>query len=426
MRHKPTLVALVSLLCVFWTARSNPHLPLANESGDLVLIGAKIYPSPAAKPIDDGTVVIRSGTIAAVGKRSEIEIPLGTVILDCAGLTLTAGFWNSHIHFTEPRWIDAASIPSSRLARQLQNMITRYGFTTVFDTGSPRSNTMEIRRRIESGEVLGPRIFSVGEILSPKGAFAFPEPAKSENPTALLSVDTPEKAAARVRQKLDEGVDGIKIYATTWGRVTSTMPLEVLKTITAETHRHGKLVLAHPSNAEGLNAAIEAGVDVLVHTVPAAGKWSDSMLAKMRNANIALIPTLKLWGVELSRQGATPEAVRKFQGAAVEQVRAFHAAGGQVIFGTDVGYMRDYEPTQEYILMSQASMSFSDILASLTTVPAQRFGGSGRTGKVASGIDADLVLLEGDPALDITALAKVRYTLRKGKILYQYKQMQSE
>jgi dihydroorotase-like cyclic amidohydrolase len=110
-------------------------------------------------------VLIRDGKITAVGSKSSVQMPAGYESLDCTSKIIAAGFWNSHVHFFERKWTSAPAIPASELSRQLQDMFTRYGFTSVFDIGSPWENTRHIRERIESGEVLGPRIQSTGEVL---------------------------------------------------------------------------------------------------------------------------------------------------------------------------------------------------------------------------------------------------------------------
>lgn len=105
-----------------------------------------------------------------MGPRDTVAIPEGTRTLDCSGLTVVAGFQNSHVHvhFTDPaRWADASSKPATRLTADLQEMLTRYGFTTVVDTASDLANTLALRRRIESGEVTGPRILTAGSALYP-------------------------------------------------------------------------------------------------------------------------------------------------------------------------------------------------------------------------------------------------------------------
>jgi imidazolonepropionase-like amidohydrolase len=100
-------------------------------------------------------------------------------------------------------------------------------------------------------------------------------------------------------------------------------------------------------------------------------------------------------------------------------LRAFAGTGGRVLFGTDLGYIDDYDTTEEFELMARAGMEFREILASLTTAPVARLGESRHQGRVAPGLDADLVLLEGDPAKDVRAFAHVKYTLRAGKIIFQ-------
>src|SRR6185436_12525072 len=84
----------------------------------------------------------------------------------------------------------------------------------------------------------------------------------------------------------------------------------------------------------------------------------------------------------------------------------------------DVGYMTDYDTTDEFALMAGAGLDWRAILASLTTAPAERFDETLRRGRVASGLDADLVVLEADPSADVTAFANVRYTIRGGRIVY--------
>jgi imidazolonepropionase-like amidohydrolase len=139
----------------------------------------------------------------------------------------------------------------------------------------------------------------------------------------------------------------------------------------------------------------------------------------MREANMALIPTLKLWPWELGRLGVPAAALEWVQANAQAQVRAFMEAGGQLLFGTDVGYMTDYDPTDEYLLLERAGLSFPDVLSALTTAPARRLAAEAGAGRVAVGSPADLVVLERDPATDIRALADVRYTIRQGRVIYE-------
>ena len=114
-------------------------------------MGATIHPGPAQPPIHDGVVLIEGRTILAVDRRARVRIPRAVRRLDCSGLTLTAGFWNSHVHLFERKWSDAAALPAHELGTQLLESFTRYGFTSVFDLGSAWENTRILRDRIERG-----------------------------------------------------------------------------------------------------------------------------------------------------------------------------------------------------------------------------------------------------------------------------------
>jgi imidazolonepropionase-like amidohydrolase len=126
-----------------------------------------------------------------------------------------------------------------------------------------------------------------------------------------------------------------------------------------------------------------------------------------------LTPTLSLFTTVV----LDPAATARIVAATVDQLRQFSENGGVVMFGTDVGFIKIYDTTLEYELMHRA-LSQRQILASLTTNPAQYFKAA-KKGRVEKGFDADVVVLDGDPTADVTNLAKVAYTIRAGKVIYQ-------
>ena len=131
----------------------------------LAITGAVAYPSGSAAPIHRATVLTKDGRIVAVG--SQVQIPPGYEVIRCEGCAIVAGFWNSHVDFMEHKWDTADRQPAQKLSDQLQSMLTRSGFTTVVDTGSLLTNTIALRRRIDSGDVLGPRILTAGVPIYP-------------------------------------------------------------------------------------------------------------------------------------------------------------------------------------------------------------------------------------------------------------------
>ena len=391
----------------------------------MALVGGLVYTTPTDEPIRDGAILVRDGKIVAVAKRASLRVPPDTEVVDCRGLTITAGLWNSHVHFLERKWADAATLPAAELDRQLQAMLTRHGFTSVFDTWSAGENTRRLRGRIESGEVPGPMILSTGEAMFAKSVAPSATTAAAWGALGFMPLEAFQTARVAdatesldaARKSLDAGVDGLKIYAVTVGRNGVALPEAAIEAAVKEAHRRGKPVFAHPTTVEGLTASVRAGVDVLTHTTPQSGPWDDAVLAAMKRSGVALVPTLKLWRYELRHERASRGD--GFTETAIGQLRAWAGSGGTVLFGTDVGYMSVYDTTDEYLALQEAGLSYPRILAMLTTAPAERFGVDARTGRLAPGLEADITVVEGDPSQDIRALARVRYAMRAGKLIYR-------
>ncbi len=155
---------------------------------------------------------------------------------------------------------------------------------------------------------------------------------------------------------------------------------------------------------------------MVAHTTPHSGPWDAATLAAMKERRIALTPTLTLWKYYARHDRISTQ--EEITHTAVGQLRAWVASGGTVLFGTDLGAV-EYDPSEEYSLMAEAGMNFHQILASLTTAPAERFGESKQLGQIAPGFQADIVVLKDDPSRNIRELAAVQYTLRAGKIIYR-------
>jgi len=394
----------------------------AGVAADLALRGAKVYLSPTEPPIENSSILVHDGLILAVGPSPTVKVPHGATVVNCKGLVVTAGFWNSHVHIFTPGLLHARDSTARELNEQLDEMFNRWGFTTVFDIGSALDNSLALRRRIESGELRGPYVLTAGEpiwTIEPVYVRDF----LRENRISIVHTETPEQAVSLVRDHATNGADGIKLFTGSYqgeGKV-AVLPLAIAKAAVAEAHRHSMPVFAHPQNVEGVEVAIASGVDILAHTVPQSPPWTPEFVARLERAHLAVIPTLTLFDFE-ARKGGIPDRNREgWVAQMVAELRAYSQAGGEIIFGTDIGYTDHYDTALEFTLMSRAGMSFQEILASLTTNPARRFGYGGRKGRIAKGMEADLVVLGADPAEDATAFCKVRYAIRGGKIIYPEK-----
>lgn len=228
-------------------------------------------------------------------------------------------------------------------------------------------------------------------------------------------------AVARVHRQIHNGADGVKLFAgaIVGGKIgVLPMPLGQARALVEAAHAEGKPVFAHPSNVEGLTVSMDAGVDVLAHTTPMSGPWPAELTAQVYAHHMALIPTLMLFEVEAKKFGESDQDLKGDLDAAVQQVSAYARAGGQILFGTDVGYIDVYDTTEEYRQLGRA-LDWREVLMALTTAPAERFGYAARKGRLARGMDADVVVLDADPSKDITAFARVRLTIRAGHIIWQ-------
>jgi imidazolonepropionase-like amidohydrolase len=384
------------------------------------LQGVKIYPAPDVLPVA-GQVVIAGNKIESV-TTGKLRTTTVTKNSQCNGGVIVAGFQNSHVHFTGEEFSNARQRPAAELDSALTQMLTRYGYTTVFDVASEGDNTLALRNRIEQGELRGPRILTVGLALFPPNGLPI---YISHLPKALLDKlpqpDSPAAAAQIVHNNLSAGIDGTKLFiATPQGNgVVKRMPADIASAAVKETHRQGKLVFAHPTDIQGIQDALAAHVDILTHPpLGAPAPWPESLLKQIRDAGMSMTPTLQLFPYELDKQRVPTEIADRLINETVTEFGKFAALGGQVLFGTDVGYMTDYDPTREYELMAKAGLTPMQILASLTTTPAARWNEQASRGRIAPGMAADLVVLDADPAAAPRNFTAVRCAIRGGEVIY--------
>ena len=391
----------------------DPHPAAYLAHGTIAIQNAKIYTSPDAAPIERGTVVVTDGKIVAVG--TDVPVPAGAQMIACDHCVVTAGFWNVHVHFTERKWANSDWKPGAVLNAQLADMLTSRGFTTVVDVGSDLRGTIPIRRRIESGELLGPAIYTAGSAQYPPNGI--PYYLKDTLPWFILKLlpqpATPKEAAEVEERNIANGADVLKLFTGSIVEPHKILPMPEpnARAAVEVAHQHGQLAFAHPSDLAGVLVAMNSGVDVLAHA-PSDPRGVDAkLLQTLVDKHMAMSPTLKMFGTTVTRDPGFLDPI-------YAEVRQFHADGGQLLFGTDVGYMTDYSTGDEFGALAQSGLTAMDILRMLTVAPAERFGVADAKGTISVGKLGDLVVLDGDPAEDVGNFAKVRATVRSGRVIY--------
>lgn len=166
-RNLVICIIIILLAVQMIPAQTASPIPSWKTPQITAFIHATIYTSPTDTVIRDGLVIIKNDTIIKVGKYHKSIIPKTADIIDCSGMTITSGFWNSHIHLTDSKIANAKDLSAAELELYLQNFLTKYGFTHAFDIGSFPANTNAIRARIKTGEIKGPFILTTGTPFTP-------------------------------------------------------------------------------------------------------------------------------------------------------------------------------------------------------------------------------------------------------------------
>jgi len=378
---------------------------------DLVVTGARVWPHPDAPVGAAQAVTVRSGVITAIGDEVDASLPR----LDVGGRVVTAGFWNCHVHFTEPVWARSATAPAGRLQPALDDMFLRRGFTTVLDLASNRRDTVPLTERIRRGELRGPEVVTAAGALYPWAGLPFyvrpaiPWYLRWAVPAPLTAAGARRIVAAQARH----GAGITKLFTGSYtapGRVKPMRP-EVARAAVREAHRRGMPVLAHPSDRAGTQIAVDAGVDALAH-LPDTVDGIQGLLQDAARRGIRIVPTLHMFAATVTTADGYLAPIR-------EALRTFLAAGGRVLFGTDVGYLPDRDTRPEFEAMAACGMSTPAILRSLTTEPAA-FLGRADQGTVTVGTGGDLTVLDTrSTAPAATDLADVHAVVRAGRVVHR-------
>jgi imidazolonepropionase-like amidohydrolase len=387
--------------------------PMRKPARTIAIQDATIYVSPDKPPLQNATLVARDGRIVAAG--TDISVPAGAQVLPCRGCTVTAGFWNAHMHFTEPKWADAVSQPRAKLNAQLADMLTSRGFTTVVDLGSDLRVTGALRQRIQNGDLEGPRIYTAGTPLYPENGI--PYYVRNSVPAEILKLlnqpSTPAEAVREVESNISRGTDVLKLFTGSYIARGKIKPMreDIARAAVEVAHRRGQIAFAHPSNLDGVKVALDSGVDVLAHAPDTTDGITDAFIADMAR-KATMIPTLKMFGATVVKDPAYLDPIYSI-------VRRFHQDGGNLMFGTDVGYMTDYSTADEFAALEKCGLTSMDILRMLTLAPAAKLDVSDQKGTLEPGKLADFVVLGSDPAKGVQAFSDVLVTVRSGKVIWR-------
>jgi imidazolonepropionase-like amidohydrolase len=381
--------------------------------------------------LHEGWVVLVHGrTIEAAGPVGSVHPPTNAITLELKGATLLPGLIEGHSHlflhpYNEVSWNDQV-LKESRAERVARAVVHARetllaGFTTTRDLGTEGAgyDDVGLKQAIEKGVVPGPRILCATRAIVATGSYGPKELAYDiESPHGAAEADGVEGLTREVRTQIGKGADVVKVYADyRWGvngTAEPTFTVEELKKVVEVASSSGRIVAVHTGTTEGMRRAIEAGVTTIEH----GDGGTPELFAAMKTKGIALCPTLAAGDAILQyagwRKGIDPEPARIKDKRA--SFREALAAGVIICMGGDVGVFPHGDNAREMEAMVDYGMKPLDVLRSATSVNADVFRISKHVGRIKPGLFADILVVEGDPTINISQVRKVIWVMKDGVI----------
>jgi len=387
----------------------------------------------SATVLSDRRIHIVDGKIASVTAWQSAD---GPAAVDWSSYTVLPGLIDLHTHIadgsvgssdpTDPlKHREAATILKAVPAAKA---MLRAGFTTVRDVGVYRGLTdVSLRDAINAGEVEGPRMFVAGAYITIPGGGGSVAGPKVPTPAEfrLGEVRNAAEAQKRTRYLLEHGADFIKLIATgavlTLGGVPGALELTPaeMKAACDEAKAHGSYCIAHAHGAEGIKAAIRAGVRTIEHASFLDAEGIE--LAKTHGVWLDMDIYNGDWIEEVgTREGWPAEYLRKNRETTDVQRRGFTAAvkaGAKMTFGTDAAVYPYGLGGRQFTYMVRYGMTPVQAIQSATTEAAKALGKEGQVGTLAAGAYGDLVAVKGEPLSDIRTLEHVQAVMKEGRLV---------
>jgi len=425
-----------TLLCTLLTLCSAQAIALT------YIHAGKIIPANSDEILFRSTIIVDGNKIVAV--ESGYSTPdFGDTLIDLKDATVMPGLMDMHVHLSSQQG------PGTYIERFTKNeadyalksvkyaeMTLLSGFTTVRNLGDRYNETVALKRAINAGDIVGPRIYSAAKSIATTGGHADPTNGSNHD---IMGDPGPREgvvngiadARKAVRQRYKDGADLIKITAT--GGVLSLAKNgqnpqfmdDELQAIVATAKDYGMTVAVHAHGKEGMERAIRAGVSSIEHGT----YMDDSTMELMKQYGTYYVPTVLAgkWVAEKSQiDGFFPDVVRPKAAAIGPLIQNTFAnafrAGVKIAYGTDSGVSAHGDNWQEFIYMVEAGMPPLDAIRSATWHGAALLNVSEQLGSIEAGKLADIIAVSGDPLRDINAMGNVIFVMKDGEVFKQQNQ----
>lgn len=397
------------------------------------LTAGRMVDPAAGRVVERPAVVIVNGLVQQVGTQGSLAAPAGSRTVDLGGRTILPGLIDMHVHLdSDPSYGGYTGLQFndrfwSMIAVPNAQRTLAAGFTTVRNVGSDAWNDVGLRQAIEEGKLVGPRIVTAAYSFGATGGHCdstyFPPSMEEKSP---FNADAPEEGRRSVRTLRKYGAQVIKICATGGVFSRNTEPgqqqlsLEEMRAIVDEAHLQGLKVAAHAHGTAGIKDAIRAGVDTIEH----ASIIDDEgiRLAREKGAWLSMdIYNTDYTQSEGKKNGVLEDNLRKDREIAEVQRQGFakaHRAGVKHVYGTDAGVHPHGDNGRQFATMVRYGMTPMQAIRTATVNAAEALGSHGRqVGRIAPGMHADIVAVDGDPLADVRLLERVSFVMKGGAVV---------
>lgn len=392
---------------------------------------------PGQAPLSNQTIVIENGKIIDV-KDGFIEVAAineNAELIDLSSSFVMPGLMDMHVHLqgelgpkndSESLRMSGSDVAMASVHYAQKTLLA--GFTTVRDLGGRPEQLYALRDAIKKGWVEGPRIIASGgvSVTGGHGDIDGVSPDLMEMYTAKTVCDGPYDCRRATRRAIKFGADIIKITST-GGVLSDTntgtaqqMEVDELAEVVKAAHSLGRKVASHAHGADGINAALRAGVDSIEH-----GSYANKESIRLfKKTGAYLVPTLLAGNTVLTMARHSDFMSDAIKTKAIDVASAMtsnftkaHQAGVKIAYGTDSGVSRHGTNAQEAILMFNAGMSAADILKSATVNAADLIDRSDLLGSIEVNKYADIIATSASPLTDIRELLDVDFVMKEGKVI---------
>lgn len=423
--------SIVAVACVLITLTSSQSL-----SADTLVYASTLINGRLEEPLHDVTLIVSEKKIVDIV--SGFQKPAdGDRVVDLRKYTVVPGLMDMHTHlmsqhskdsYTEKFFMEESDYALRSTVYARATLMA--GFTTVRELGDNGINSVSLRKAINEGWIIGPRIFTAGKSLATTGGHADPTNGlkgayrRDADPVDGV-INGPDDARKAVRQRYKDGADLIKLTAT--GGVLSLaanghnpqFTEEELKAIVETARDYGMTIAVHAHGTEGMKRAVLAGVDSIEHGT----FMTDEVMELMKERGTWWVPTNMAgeWvAMKAEEPGYFPEVVRP-KAAAIgpairDTFRRASKAGVKIAFGTDSGVSVHGENAHEFELMVEGGMSPMKAIQTATLNASQLLRVEDRLGTLEKGKIADIVAVNGNPLQDISAMKQVVFVMKDGTV----------